>query len=318
MLFVLMDYIYNFESLPKASNLQVLYIFYMFIYAFFIIYHLGIVFGFLLTLSSMIKFNEIVSFYSLGFSPKKLIKPFLFLSILVFFFISFLQTTKISYANQYAAAIKSGNRLKNKNLFLKFENKIIYIKELNPILKKAYGMDVFEIENQNVKKVVFADEAVFKNNNWFVINGKVLYLKNKQWIKKEENLTILKNFKPKILSNLKMLNNISFYDAYITIKYFKDIDLNKILSIVFFKIFTPLSMIAFMVFLFLTSPIHIRISNVAFFMVKSVTFTLFLWGSELMLFKFAKQGILPYWVLSIPFILILIIDIVILRRSNEF
>ncbi len=310
-----MDYIYNFDSLPKSSNLQVMYIFYMFVYASFVIYPLALIFSFLLTLNQLIKFNELVSFYSLGFTPKKLIMPFLLSAGLVFSVFTFLQTTKISYANQYANAIKSNMKLNNTNLFLKFQNYVIYIKTLNPIVKHAYGVKIFDIKNGQIKRVINAKIAVFENNEWFCKNASVLTLSQKSWKKEIKNITILKNFKPKIISNLKMLDNISFYDAYITIKYFKEINVNKILSIVFFKIFTPLSMIAFIVYLFIVSPIHIRISNVVVFMIKSVTFSLLIWGSELMIYKFAKQGIVPFYVLALPFAVILIIDYFAIRRK---
>ncbi|WP_457564521.1 LptF/LptG family permease [Caminibacter sp.] len=317
LLFVIMDYIYNIESLPKSSNLQVLYVFYMFIYATFVIYPLAIIFSFLMSLNHHIKFNELVSFYSLGFKPKKILFPFLFSAVVIFLFFSLLQSTKISYANQYANAIKSNMNLTNKNLFLKFQNYIIYFKSLNPIVKHAYGVKIFEINNSKIQKVISAKIAVYKDNIWECKNANILTLSKDEWKSEIKTIKILKNFKPKIISNLKMLDNISFYDAYIAIKYFKDIDLNKILSIVFFKIFTPLTLIVFMIYLFFNAPIHIRISNVVLFMIKSVTFSLLLWGVMLMIYKFTKQGILPYYVLSLPFLILLLIDIIVLRRNND-
>ena len=312
-----MDYVYNIDSLPKSSNLQVMYIFYMFIYASFVIYPLAIIFSFLMTLNTLIKFNELVSFYSFGYSPKKILKPFLFASVFIFLVFSGVQSTKISYANQYANAIKSNMNITNKNLFLKFQNYIIYFKSLNPVVKHAYGVKIFEIKNSEIKRIINAKIAIFQNNRWKCTNAEILTLKDNEWKKEIKNVSILKNFKPKIISNLKMLDNISFYDAYITVKYFKDINLNKIFSIVFFKLFTPLTLIAFLVYLFFITPIHIRISNVVVFMIKSVTFSLFLWGAMLMIYKFTKQGILPYYVLSFPFFILLILDSIMLRRSND-
>ncbi len=313
-LFVLVDYSFNFSKLPNSSNLQILYLFYMFIYAIFLIYPLALVFGFLLTLNKMIKFNELVSFYSLGFSPFKVLKPFLVLSISVFLLMSFLQFNKLAYVNQYAKAIKNNMQLRNKNIFLKFNNKIVYIKELNPILKKAYNLKVFVLENNELVKIITTKEASFIDNKWQSKLSKVLILNKDKWIVTyKKNLSFLENFKPKILSNLKSLNNISFYDAYIAIKYFKNIDLNRILSIVFFKIFTPLSLIVLIMILFIIAPIHIRLSNIAIFMIKSVTFSIVIWGGELLLFKFTKQGVLPYYVLAFPFV-ILVLLFLILRR----
>ena len=128
----------------------------------------------------------------------------------------------------------------------------------------------------------------------------------------------MQNFKPKIISNLQKLQDISFYDAYLTVKYFKNIDKNTVLSIVFFKIFTPFVMVSLIILFFIQSPLHTRISNVPLFMVKSLSLSILIWGVMLLLFKFAKQGVLYYWVLVLPFVLLLIIDFIILRRNNEF
>jgi len=313
-LFVLVDYSFNFSKLPNSSNLQILYLFYMFIYAIFLIYPLALVFGFLLTLNKMIKFNELVSFYSLGFTPFKVLKPFLVLCFSVFLLMIYLQSNKLAYVNQYAKAIKNNMQLRNKNIFLTFNDNVVYIKELNPIIKKAYDLKVFVLKNNELVKIITTKEASFIDNKWQSKLSKVLILNKDKWIVTyKKNLSFLENFKPKILSNLKSLNNISFYDAYIAIKYFKNIDLNRILSIVFFKIFTPLSLIVLIMILFIIAPIHIRLSNIAIFMIKSVTFSIVIWGGELLLFKFTKQGVLPYYALALPFG-ILVVLFIILRR----
>jgi len=318
-LFVVVDYIFNFAKLPSSSNLQVLYMFYMLVYSAFTLYPLALIFAFLLTLSSMIKFNELVSFYSTGFTPQKLIRPFLFLFLSVTAFMFVLQSTKLAYSNQYAKAIKENFNYKTYDLFLKYKDNVIYIKVINPFSKTAWGLKVFrlDIQNQKVKEVILAKKAKYRNSQWIAKNAVVIKLTDKAWISEKKNLKFLKNFTPKILSNLKSLDNISFYDAYIAIRYFKEIDLNMILSIVFFKIFTPASLLALMVLLFFKSPIHIRISNVTVFMLISVALSMLVWAVELMLFKFSKQGVLPYWSLAIPFFVILLIDFITLRRSND-
>ncbi|MEO1924315.1 MAG: LptF/LptG family permease [Nautiliaceae bacterium] len=315
-LFVIVDLSFNFSKLPYSSNLQVLYVSYQFLYALFILYPLAIIFSFLLTVSSMIKFNEFVSFYSLGFLPKKLLMPFFFFSLFFTFFVFLIQSTKLAYINQYAAAIKSSEKLKDRDLFLKHNNKVVYIKELNPIFKIANDVRVFEI-NGDLKKMIYAPKAYFVNNRWYAKNAEITYFFEKEWIKEYKDVYFLKNFKPKILSSLKSLNEISFYDAYLTIRYFRDIDESKILAIVFFKIFTPLSMIALMVIFFLTAPVHIRLSNITLFMIQSIILSILLWGGELLLFKFSKQGIIPYWSIAVPFVILFVLDIYFLRRKNE-
>ena len=317
-LYSVVDVMFSVSNMPSSSNLFILYFFYMFIYAGLTIYPLSIIFAFLLTLNQMIKFNELVSFYSLGFMPKKILKPFLSSSLIIVLIMFSLQSTKAAYSGEYAEAIKNAKKLSTTNMFLKYKNSIIFIKSLNPILKTAHKMKVFIIENNKVTKIYYAKEAKFRDDKWYCKNTEIMTLSKAQWQKKKKAFYFLQNFKPKIISNLQKLKNISFYDAYLTIKYFKNIDKNTILSIVFFKIFTPLSILALMIFLFIKAPIHIRISNIPLFMLKSLSFSILVWGGMLLVFKFAKQGVLPYWGLVLPFTFLLIIDFIILRRNNEF
>ena len=317
-LYSVVDVMFSISKMPSSSNLFILYVFYMFVYSSLTLYPLAIIFAFLLTLNQMIKFNELVSFYSLGFKPKNILKPFMISSLILVLAMFILQSTKAAYSGEYAEAIKDAKKLSNKNMFLKYKNKIIYIKNLNPILKTAYGMKVFILKNQLVKTIYFAKKAKFINNKWYAKDAKITYITKNRWQKKKKELYFLENFKPKIISNLQKLKDISFYDAYLTVKYFKNIDKNTILSIVFFKIFTPLAILALMVLLFIKAPIHMRISNVPLFMLKSLSFSILVWGGMLLLFKFAKQGVLAYWSLSLPFIFLVILDFIILRRNNGF
>jgi len=310
--YTVVDFMFNLKKIPSSSNLQVLYIFYVWMYALFVLYPLAFIFSFLLTLNNMIKFNELVSFYSLGFTPRKLIKPPLIFAVFFTGVMFLLNTTKLAYSSEYANALKSQSSLKTKNIFLKHNDYIIYIKELNPFLKTAKDINVFKINLSKISKVYMAKKAEFKDNRW-CMKAQILDLKYKKWNKSERSVCILENFKPKILSNLKNLNSISFYDAYLVIKYFNDIDKNRILAIVFYKIFTPLAMIAALVYLFFTSPVHIRVSNVRAFMLKGIALGVGIWGSELLIFKFAKQGVVPYYSLALPFVVILLLT---LRSKN--
>ena len=317
-LYSVVDIMFSISKIPSSSNLFILYLFYMFVYACITLYPLAIAFGFLLTLNQMIKFNELVSFYSLGFLPKKILKPFLLSSLILILGMFVLESTKAAYSGEYAQAVKDAKKLSTSNMFLKYKNKIIFIKRLNPILKRAYGIKVFILKNNTVIKIYFAKKAQFINEKWYCENAEIMTLSKKRWEKEKKPLYFLHNFKPKIISNLQKLKDISFYDAYLSIKYFKNIDKNMILSIVFFKIFTPLAIVALMILLFIQAPIHIRISNVPLFMLKSLSLIILVWGGMLLIFKFAKQGVLPYWNLILPFVVLLIIDFIILRRNNEF
>ena len=302
--FVLIDFLANYSKLPDSSNLQVLYTYYRILYSIDMFYPLALVFAFLLTVYYMVKFNEMVSFYSLSFSPWKLLKPFLFMSISVFFVFIALESSKFAYVNEYANAILNNNKYIGNNLFLKYNNKIIYIKKIKPILKEAEGLKVFILEKDNVKEIIFAKKAKFKNDVWIAKHAEITLIKDTKIIKKTDNIKLLRGFKPKIITNLKNLNSISLYDAYIAIKLFKNVNVDMLISIVFFKIFTALSLIFLIVIFLIKAPLHSRISNVSLFLVKSTFFTILVWGADLMIYKFAKQGVISPYVLILPFVIL--------------
>jgi len=316
--YIIIDAIGNFSKLPSAINLQVLYFYYNFLYSTDIFYPLSLVFAFLLTLLEMVKFNELISLYSVGFSIKKILKPFLIISFFVFFIFIIFGISKYAYSKEYAKAILNKQKYTTANLFLKYQNNIIYIEKINPLLQEAYNMEIFVIRNNNLVKAIFAKKAIFKDDKWFCKNAKIIYFYKDKIIKEQKDISFLKNFKPKILSNLKKLNSISFYDAFIAIKVFKDVNINNILAILFFKIFTPLSLIGLIVIFLIYAPIHIRVSNLSFFMIKSVFITIFMWGVEILIYKFAKQGVMHPYFLMLPAIIVYLYIIYLIRRKDGF
>ena len=315
-IFVVFTLLFNISKLPSAGNLQVLYIFYSYLYSLDTTFSLGLFFGFLYTLYEMIKFNELVNFYSFGFSRFKVFKPFLFGMLLFSAVIIGLNFTKFAYANLKAKSILDKNSYSANNLFLKFNNTVVYIRHLNTLRKEAEGVKLFFLgNNSQIRKIVEAKKLQFKDNEW-VGRAYIREITPEKIKSYSSNVVILKNFKPRIISTLKTLSAISFYDAYLSMLYFKNIDKNQVLSIIFFKIFSIVLVLLLNYVVFIFSPIHIRISNVSLFMVKSIFAVLFLWGSMLLIFKFAKQGILEYYILTVPSILVFIF-ILIKRRFNE-
>jgi len=314
--YVIIDLIANYSKLPDSSNLHVLYVYYVALNSIDVFYPLALVFAFLFTVYYMIKFNELVSFYSLGFTVKKLIKPFFFLALIVFTVFVILESGKFAYVREYADSILNKKQYADANLFVKYEDKIVYIKKLTPVFKRADGLKIFYLQNNKIVKILTSPKAVFKKNIWFVKDAEITYINDREIKTTSATVYVLKNFKPKIISNLKNLNSISLTDAYTAMKLFKDVNVNMLLSIVFFKIFTALSMVFLLIVLMFKTPVHQRISNISLFLVKSVLFTILVWGTDLMIYKFAKQGVLSPYVLAVPFVFILSYGIFLLYKEK--
>jgi lipopolysaccharide export system permease protein len=316
-LYLLIDLVAHISKLPNSSNLQILYSVYILGYAFENFYSLALVFAFLYTIYHLIKYNYLVSFYSLGFSKKKILLPFLFFSFLIYSIFLVLNNTNYVYLNQKAQNIISNKKMKKENLFLKHNNNIVYIKELKPLLREAIYLKIFVLKGMKVNKVILIKKAEYKNNIWHGRDVKIETINDKRIdIQKIDKIDILKNFEPLVLSNLKRLDSLSIKDAFIALKVFKDIKLNKIISILLYKIITPLSVILLIVFFIYVSPMHQRISNIAIFMIKSVFLTIFLWGINLLLYKFIKQDVLTPFALFLPLLFMLILDIYVIKKEH--
>jgi lipopolysaccharide export system permease protein len=315
-LYLLIDLIATFSHLPNSSNLQILYIVYILASSFENFYSLALIFSFLYTLYYLIKYNYLVSFYSLGFSKRKILFPFLCFAFIVYSVFLVLDNTDYVYLNQKAKNIISSKKLKKENLFLKHKNNIVYIKELKPLLKKAIGLKIFVLNGMKVKEIIDIKEAVYQNNVWNGKNVTVTIINNKMSVKKLNNLLVLRNFEPVVLSNLKKLDSLSIKDALLAIKIFKDIKLNKIIAILLYKIITPLSIILLLIYFMYTSPMHQRISNISIFMIKSIFLVIFVWGINLLIYKFVKQGVLYPFVLFLPLLFIIILDFYAIKKEN--
>jgi lipopolysaccharide export system permease protein len=316
-LYLLIDLVANYSKLPNSSNLQILYSVYTLGYSFENFYSVALVFSFLYTLYFLIKYNYLVSFYSFGFSKSNILKPFLIVSLFVYFVFLALNNTGYVYFKEQAKSIISNQKIKKENIFLKHDRSIVYIKELKPLLKKAFDVRIFVLDGMKVKSIISIKEAVYKDNMWIGKDVLIEKFENKKMeVKKFEKLKILKNFEPLVLSNLQKLDSLSIKDAFLAMKVFKDIKLNKIIAILLYKIIAPFSIILLLVYFMYVSPMHQRISNISFFMIKSVFITILVWGINLLLYKFVKQGVLTPYILFLPLIVIIILDIYVIKKER--
>jgi lipopolysaccharide export system permease protein len=321
LLYLIIDIIGHFSKLPSSSNLQILYVAYTLGYSFENFYSLALIFAFLYELYYLIKLNYLVSFYSVGFSKLKVLKPFLSFAFFIYILFLFLENSNYAYLKQKAENIINNHQVKKENLFLKYEDKygkksLVFIKELKPLLNKAIDLKIFMLDNMRVDKIVVIPEAVYKDRIWIGKDAKVYNIFDKKIIiEKFKTIKVLRNFEPLVLSNLKKLDSISFKDAFVALKVFRDVKLTNIIAIVFYKIISPLTLIFLLIFFVYSSPIHQRLSNISFFILKSVFITILLWGIDLLLYKFIRQGVFSPFVLLIPLILVLILDLYVIKKE---
>ncbi|WP_281951367.1 LptF/LptG family permease [Nitrosophilus kaiyonis] len=299
--FVGLDFLQNAKSLPNSANLQILYILYKSFYAIDILLPITIVFAMISTKISLIRSNELVAIYSIGYDKKSVIKPLFVLSFLITLFYILLHTTSFSYANENADNIKKHKFLTSatQNLFFKYNNYYIYFKKLYPFRKEAKDIKIFLMKDHKLEEIIRAKSAFFKNNSWKIENATIVKkIDNKNpklKILKSKNIDILQGFKPKILDRVyEGKTSFSIIDAILAIKLLKEqnINIQKIKAVLYSQIIYPFFAPFLMVILFYFVPITQRIASITIFSFGAIIFSLSIWGVLYALVRLSFTGVL--------------------------
>jgi lipopolysaccharide export system permease protein len=318
--FVFIDFIFQRQHLPDSTNLQFLFMFYRAVYALNLFYPLSLVFALLATVLALIRTNELIAFFSIGYSLKRLLFPFVLFAFLITSILISLQFTKMAYVEDYAKSIKSNNYSLsvNNELFFKYKNFVVYIDELNRFTKTAKGMKIFTLRNGRLETTYDIQEAKFEDNYWHTKNGTFITKdSDKMIIKDSQKLYILKGFKPKILDNLEKISLISLSDAIDSLLLLnsQNLDSSKIRVFIYNSIIVPLSFVLLVAIFFLKTPIHSRISNTFVYIMTVLFSSMLLWGFFLILRKMAYNGIVnPEIVFFTPILILISIFIHYFRR----
>ncbi len=311
--YVGVDLLTTYRKLPNSANLQILYTMFQSMYAINYVLPLSVVFSMIITVSAMIKSNELVSLYVFGISRQSFIKPIFFTALFITIAYISLTFTSFSYAREYSNNILRFSQISTttRDLFLKNGNKYIYFKKLDPIKKEANGIKIFKVINRDLISVVSAKKGYYRQKNWILygvektIKPKVSTLDNKGLIiQKFTKLEALKDFRPKIIDNIyKGKFNLSVLDAIDALKFYdaQGLDTSRIKTIVFSQLFLPL-FAPLLILIFITKiPIISRYYNLTI-----LTFTLsftavIIWGILFLLSKLAMNSVLmPEFAIIFP------------------
>ncbi len=312
---VLIDLMQHITSLLGGVNLKILYLFYRWESILALIYPVVLVLALVMTKMSFVKENRWVALYSFGYSAKTLLKP-LFLSGLVIYliFIS-LQFTRFSYSKDSADAIlhRSEAKLEVNELFFKYNNDFVYVKELDPVKKIIYDVTVFVIDKKDVKTIITFPKAKYKDGRWV---AKDVTIKIKKYsdgklsgydIKKLNTLQILEGYKPKVVKLIyegHSLTLIDGWNAYILLKR-QGLDTTKIKALLYNKVVMPIFALAMMVIFFFKIPSYQRFMRRELVWAGAIGITLATWGVLHALFWLASSGVVTPDFAQPPIIILL-------------
>ena len=302
--FVGFDYLQNYRFLPNSANLQLLYLLYNSFFILTITLPLSLLFGWIITITVMIKDNNIISFYALGISKKEILLPILLLAFIINTSLISLQTTSLAYAAEVKSKILHNKYFINEksNILLKYNDNFVFFKKLFPLEKKAHDIRIFTIKDNKLVKTVLAKKAYYQNNKWYIIDAKIIknpenifWEESKLDISYEKFLYTLEGFKPEIINNVyKAKVEYSIPDAIYTILLFnkQELNTNKIEAILYSKIIIPFFVLPILVIVFLYSNISNRFFHSGKFISIWVFTALFTWGIFFLLQKLAIGNIL--------------------------
>jgi len=302
--FVGIDFLKNYSSIPSSANLQLLYLMYNFFFTATITLPLSLVFGWIVTISTLIKNNELVSFYSLGVSKIDILKPILTISTLITLFLISLQSTPLAYSQEEKVKIEDNKYFSSEqnNIFLKYNEYFIYFAKLYPLEKKAVDIHIFKTKNNDVVEIIIGKKGYYQNNKWYVIDTKIIKKpENIDWestklnISYEKFLYTLEGFEPKIINNVfKGKVQFSVIDAIYAILLLdnQDFNTNKIKVILYSMVFSPFFIVPVIISIFLFVNPSSRFFNSAKFISFTIFASLVTWGIMFLLQKLALGSVL--------------------------
>jgi len=328
--FVGIDIIQNLSKLPNSANLQVLYTIHTAIFGANYTIPLSLIFGSIVTYINLIRSNQLQAIFAMGYSKVNLIKPILFVSSIITILFIILNSTELAYARENAKNIleRGGITQSKENLFLKYFDSYIHIKELDPYKKMATNIDILELKDDKLITYMSAKSGYYLDNKW-MLQDVVVYIKpqfidinsSKIEIKNIDKIYTLEGFKPKIMDNI--FDNKAFFsiiDSIEAIKLFniQHIDTNKIKSILYSILFFPLFAPIMTALVFHFAPIQKRFYNLTMFASSSIFLALISWGLLFLSTRLAESGvILPELAIILPIILLASFTIYLYKRDAK-
>ena len=315
--YVGIDILTNLKDMPASANLKLLYFGLTSLTAVNYVLPLALIFALITSKFSMIRSNELVSFYALGIDKNRLIKPPFYIALAITFVYVGLNFTPFAYAYEYGRNIVKLSNLSrtSSDIFLKFEGKFVYMDSLNPISGEAKDVRIFDINGSNLRSATFGESGRFIDDAWLLKNAKIVNLPQNIKlgekgldIKTPSELKTLENFKPKTIESASAESSaITIPDAVDYILAFKDegIGLNSTKTTLYNLAFAPFFAPFMVLIIYYFLPITGRFFNLA---LKSFIFTiasLCVWGALFVMMRFARNGVVsPEVGVLLPIILL--------------
>ena len=296
------DYMSNASKISSSANLVLIYLTYKTFFAIDMLLPLALVFAMISTKIMLIRSNALVSFYALGYSKLDVLKPFIVVStVITGIYIALHTLPRFSKAEELAGGIKNNSEYlsPSRDLFFIYKNQYIYFKRLLPLRQQAKGIRIFRLQNKQLKEVIIAQNAYYKNNGWHILDADIITKPTKIDfttkginVKKEKELVLLEGFRPKILDQVyEGKANYTIEDAFeaLFLLQSQNVNIDKIKAALYKILIYPFYAPLLVIIIFFFVPISSRFLNVSLFSFSAVLATLFVWGILFMLMELSKN-----------------------------
>ena len=286
--FAVIDYFQHTKELEGSFNIDILYIFYMWQEALSLLYPLALVFALIMTKVALVKNSNMAVLYAFGFSTLRLFIPFLAVFFGVYLLFLALHTTSFSYAKENAQSLlenEMGAYLQD-DLFFKYNDTFVYIKNLDPVKKVINDMTIFKVTKNQIDYVMHSTRSVFNGESWdaYDVDLKTHHHKDGNLINYDEqrlsSIKTLEGYKPKVIESLyegKALTIDDSLDTWLVL--FKEgINSDKIRSSFYEKVIMPLFALFLMAILFSWMPFYGRFTDLSKTIAISLGITFLVWG----------------------------------------
>lgn len=297
--YVGIDILTNLDDFPSSANLGLLYAGFIALGAVQYTLPLSLIFAMILMAFTMIRNNELISFYSLGISKRRVLLPPFFISLVITIFYVYLNTTPFAYASEYKSNLENfstPSRISS-GIFLKYDDKYLYIKELNSVAKAASDIKIFYRNQDRLERVSHSKRADYSGDSWKFYGESATILplelglgKSGLRHEKRDEFYDLKGFDPSSIEKIYESSNVySIKDAILAIKTFNNqgVNVDGIKAALYSLSISPFFAPFMMVILFFYLPVTARFFNLALLSFGFFIATLCVWGVIFVMTRFS-------------------------------
>lgn len=317
--FVGLDLISQAAKLPDSANLVLLYVLFQAAYSLEIILPIALIFGAIAAKIHLIRASELVAGYSLGASRLQALKPFMVVAFSFAFAHIVASSTDFAYSYEKATAIKKDkfHSSVTTDLFLKYNDSFVYIKQLLPLQKEAVDLEIVTVVGSDLLSHLKAKRAYFVDRAWQLEDVVLIEKPIARGLQSEgiitrsfDSQTALEGFRPEIIDRVyESKTAYSIIDAIDAIMLFskQGINTDKLRGVLYSSLIIPFTTPIVVALIFLYLPISSRFFNIALFASVAVFASLVAWGVLFALSQMARNGALqPELALLLPFSLLTI------------